>query len=199
MANELTREISKELIAHLVANMPSIEKAYDDFPNPEQELEYPCLSVFMRTPDYEPCMPYVIYKGAKIFSGPDENKVPVRKVVGSYEFALQIDLWCQSKPQRHEIYEEFFRAFHKDHYVAGISLQLDGYYNEWARFDLDGIEFVDSEQGSQRNEWRVLINVKANCKAITAQNEFIIETIENNLETPDDIESPPESGGTLPI
>ena len=192
MANEVTKTIVKALIVHLKARMPSLLEAYDDFPNPSQPLKMPGMSVFLRKPNFNPLSTYVLSKGALIASGADTGKYPVKRVVGSYDFNMQVDLWCPTKPSRHSMFQEFFAAFNNNAMVSGLSLQVADYHNQWVRFDMDDPEFVDSQEGSQRNEWRVKIDVLANCKAIVSTNEYLIETIENNLETPDEIESPTE-------
>lgn len=199
MADFPSRALLKGLITHLKANMPSLAEAYDDFPNPNQKLKYPCLSIFAKAPEYQPMMPYVVGKGSVIVGGPDDGKVPVRKVMGAFEYKLQIDLWADSKPARAKIESELLGAFSKDPSVAGISLQLADYFNEWVRFDITSFDYPDSGEASQRSEWRTLITVLASCKHIAETNAFVIETIENNLETPDSIASVDEDDVTTII
>lgn len=199
MADFPSRALIKGLITHLKANMPSLQDAYDDFPNPNQKLKFPCLSIFAKAPDFKPLMPYVVFKGAVIPSGPDMGKLPVRKVMGSFELKLQIDLWADSKPKRALIETELMNAFAKNTSVAGISLQLADYFDQWVRYDIDGFDYPDSGEQSQRSEWRTLITVLASCKYIVETNEFVIETIENNLETPDSIASSEEDSVTTII
>lgn len=196
MADFAVRGCIKGLIVHLKANMPSLKQAYDDWPNPNQKLEYPCLSIFSRNPSYMGVNPYVISKGDPIISGPDEDKVPVRTVIGMWDFKFQIDLWADSKPTRAKIEKELMAAFSKDRSTSGVNLQLTDYFSEWVHFDLADFAYADTEEGSQRSEWRVKVDVLANCREIIETNEFIIETIENNLETPNTIPSSPEDGGT---
>lgn len=184
-----TKAIVKGLADYLLANMPSLKKAYYNFPNPTEKLEYPALSVFTRTPTFTPISPYVI---GKTEPTEVERQVTVTKVIGRYDFTLQVDLWTAYKAQRDQLYEEMFLALSQDPEVPGLSLELSEYYDEWARFDIDQPEFVDDESGSQRNEWRVIVRVQANCRAVREYLAHLMETIENNLETPDVIEESPE-------
>jgi hypothetical protein len=184
----IIHSLTKGLLSYLRTHIPSIQQAFDEFPNPSQTLKYPAVSVFLRNPTFTPMMTYVVSKGAELPSG----KRPVRRVVGMYDFSLQLDLWAESKPARFKLLNDFFLAMHHNYQTHGISLQLPDYFNEWVRFDLAGVEFVGDEGASQRAEWRVKADLLANAKAIVESQEFVIETIENNLETPPEIAPPPK-------
>ncbi len=118
----------------------------------------------------------------------EDNTAEIKHVVGWYDLKLQIDIWCRTKPERYKIYELFFEAINPVIKPMGLSLQLSSYHNLYARYDMVGYSFGDNEQGSQRSEWRVKIEVLANCKAVRVDTEFMItEPIELKLTTPDTI------------
>ena len=193
MAEFTSRAVLLGLNKFLLANMPSLKKTYDDFPNPNEKLVYPCLTTMAKEPDYKPCMPYVIFKASEpVESGPNAGKTLIRKVKGSFDFNLQLDMWATSKPDRANIEKELFAAFNKSEDVTGISLQLTDYFDEWVHYGINGISYPDSEGGSQRNEWRTMIRVLVNCREVIESYANLIQTIDNDLEVTEDIPAPEE-------
>lgn len=195
---ELTASVVKYLSSYLKVECPSLKNAYENFPNPSQVLEYPSLTIInagksVFTPYGDQ---YVIYKGDVIDSGEDIGKFPVRRVVGNHVFNFQLDFWCSSKPERHAIFKEFFNAFNKDTNAMGLSLQMEDYYNTFAHYSITDLDTSDSEDQSQRSEWRIKIGLVVDCMAVIERNELLIQTIENTLETPNVIPAPvPEDDG----
>lgn len=189
---ELTKAVFSALRTHLLARCPTLEDLYDNFPSPTQKLKYPSGSVFMGNPRFVPLAPWVLSKGDEITSGPDSGKFPVRRIVGNNELRLQIDLWSDNKAKRHALWKEFFNGFNNNVGVAmGVSLQLADYYGVWCHYSIEDYEFIDSEAESQRSEWRIRVSVLVDCYSVIEQNETLIETIENNLELPNDPIIPP--------
>jgi hypothetical protein len=165
--------------------MPSVREVLEDFPEASAELLVPAVSVFSRSPVFVPELsPYVVATSAVT-----NNRSTVKKVVGAWDFKLQVDIWCGYKEERFTLFNEFFAAMTNQVTPNGVSLQLGSYHDTWARYDMEGHAFEDSEMGSQRGEWRVRIDVSAHCRAILEREEFIIQTIETNLETPNNIEN----------
>lgn len=187
-----TLAVMEKLGLYLKDEISELNSVYLDFPSPTQTLKYPCLTIFQNSPTYTNMMPYVITKGAQFTTGPNAGLFPVVKVVGQYEWKLQLDLWCRSKPERYNVYEKLFTVFTRES-VGGLSLQLENYYNLFARYDLVGANFITAETESQKAEWRVKVDVVANCYAVTESAESLMQSIENNLETPANIGS--ESSG----
>lgn len=199
MAEFTSRVVVKGLIANLKANMPALKQAYDDWPNPNQKLEFPSCSIFSGPMAFTPVMPYVTSKGAKITTGADTDKYPVRRVMGRWDFKLTIDLWADSKPSRATIENQLITAFNLNPDVAGIRIQLTDYYNEWVSFIIDRFSYPDSQEGSQRSEWRSKIEVLGTCRQVHEKNEFLIGTIENTLATPAEIVNTDEDSVTTII
>lgn len=188
MANKpsATRSVVKGLMELIKSRMPSIVAAYDDFPANNQNLKYPSFSIFTQQPKYTPSFPYDIKILPKITdpSSPDFGKAPVLYCTGRYEFSLQLDFWCESKFQRHDIMEEFVQAFTDIAPTAGVNLKLTEYYDEWIHSDFGEISFSDdSEISAKRTEWRFKVEITTNVKCIKEKMENLIETIEQTVET----------------
>lgn len=165
-------------------NILGLEKVYVDFPHPDQVLKMPCATVFTRPSAFNALSPYVKYRAET----PNENnEFEVHRVVGNYEMQLQVDLWCQSKFERQDMFEVFFNGFNLKSEEMGISLPLPNYFDEIARFNIVRFEFIDTEEQSQRDEWRVRFDVTADVRVIQKTLAHLMETIENNLEISEDV------------
>lgn len=182
-----TQSVVKGLADFLKANMPSVKKAYYNWPAPNEQLEYPALSVMARIPEFRGLSPYTIWRGEK---DPATNLAKYRRVVGIWDFSLQVDLWSSYKPQREQLLAELVEAFSLDPMVSGLNIQLQNYFDQWASYTLGNPQFVDGELGSQQNEWRVTAIVTANCRAVREYSGSLIETIENHLEILDEVDGP---------
>lgn len=177
-----TKSVKKALAAFLKAQMPSIRQAYDDFPTPNQDLDMPCLSVFQKNPSYGPCMPYEIYKGPIL----PNNTAIIRRVVGFWDFSMQVDLWAPTKVQRDELMEELVLAFNVGR-VPGINLKMADYFDMYATFTFSKVETFEDSAASQRGEWRAVATMLAQSRAVVETTEAIMTVIENNLTVVDNI------------
>jgi len=178
-----TKILVKNLMALIKERMPVIQQAYDDFPAANQQLVFPCFSIFTQDPVFTPGQPYVIAKGAKITTGRDAGKYPVNYVIGQWNFSLQVDFWCESKAQRHQIHEDFVQAFNDISPSAGVTVDMVDYYGECCHATFGKSSFSeDSEISSQRNEWRFKIDLSTTVRCIKQKMEFLMETIEYTTE-----------------
>lgn len=190
MNESVSKEVVKKLTEFLKVRIPELQDVIEGWPEPNIALKYPALSVFSGSPvlhrHYAP-----VRKTIESIDGEDVKVKPVY-VVGDYEWRLQLDFWCGSKPERHRIYEAFYKAFNdqfvKDEYeMLGISLRLEEYHNIIARYNLVSFAFDDSEAGSQRKEWRIKVVVLANCDAILEKEQYKIIETELQLDIATDI------------
>jgi hypothetical protein len=184
-------EVVEKLKTFLLANVAGLAKCYDGFPRPDQALVYPSCTILISNTAFTPMMPYVHRKGEIVENEDETIEALVQRCIGSYEFRLQLDIWCATKPLRHAMWEKFVQAFNKSA-VPGIDLQLTNYFDIFAHYSLSNFEFLDTEPGSQRDEWRIRATVLADCRAIVENTEHLITTIENNLTTPALIEDDDE-------
>lgn len=187
MADHVAKAIMEGLGTHLKDRIRNLEQVLYDFPAPNITLKYPSLSIISGDPTFAAeANSYIISQGD---TNPDTQKASVARVVGTYEFKLQIDFWCRDKVERFKIYDQFFKAFHTQIEPMGLNLQLSNYYDLWCRYDQIAYHYEDSQIGSQRAEWRVIIDLLAQCRAVLESDEFIVETVETVLTTPQTIES----------
>ena len=169
----VTEEVIKRLRLHIKGQMPNLKDVLEDFPEPNQKLQYPSVSIFTRGPKFRALSPYVYQQGSVV-----NHKAEVKWVVGIYDFNLQIDLWARNKEERNDQFNLLFNALNPNITPMGLSLQLTDYYNLWCRYDFDGYEFADGERSSQQAEFRVKLDLLATCKAIRVNKLYTMETIE---------------------
>lgn len=177
--------IQDEIILRLAdearARVTMIKQVLEEWPDANRQLEYPALSIMSANPIKQtPCHPWLFQQGV---IDEDTNKVFNKYVVGNFDWTLQLDLWAGNKPERNALHEavssklfvgQFLDSINE---ITGISLQLPNYHNIICRYDLVGYRFDDSEAGSQRQEWRIKMDVLAHCKQIVEKEEFqIVET-----------------------
>jgi hypothetical protein len=181
LADNVTKAVLEALGTYLKTAMPKIKNISFDWPNPNVALQYPCITITTGSPEFANMMPEFLSRSAI-----QNNKATARYEVGSYEFSLQVDIWCGSKEERFRIYDDFFKAFNANVEVMGLALQLTKYYDIFARYDLVGYDFNDGEEPSQRAEWRARLQVRASCKAILEKTQYIItQPIESDAEITD--------------
>jgi hypothetical protein len=177
------KSVLETLGAYLAKSMPSLTQVLYEFPSPNVALKYPSLSIVASNPSFMPMMPYELSQGDT-----KAHKASIKTVIGAYDLKLQLDFWCRDKLERFGVYEEFFDAFNPNPEVGGLNLTMADYHGIICRYDLQGYNLKDDEAASQRSEWRAMVNVLANTRAIKEKPEYIIETIENDLSFPKAIE-----------
>ncbi len=182
---EPSKHIIRALADYLQAELPDLADVIENFPQPSEELQLPCVSVFIGQPAFTNKMPELL--GTADLSPPVANKKRSTYAVGSYDYRLQLDIWTGSKEERHQIFSDLFAAINKNVNPMGLSLTLADYNNEICRFDMVGHQFMDAEVNAQRQEWRVQVTVLAHGRVLMTKDEFIMSNIENNFSTPNNI------------
>lgn len=186
----VSKEIVKRLAAHMRAAMPDLAEVLEDWPETNYQLQMPSLSIMTGAPVHRPFAPTEL---SRVDSPDDPRKLLIKTDVGDYEWRMQLDMWCGNKPERHALYEKFYRAFNSQliddsREVAGLSLVLTDYHGITARYDLLSYDFdTDSEESTQRKEWRSKIVVLAHCRAIVERELFKTKTIEVHSDIRTDI------------
>lgn len=173
LADYLDDEMEDTLAAEVIEN----------FPQPSEALELPCVSIFLGQPQFTSKMPELVSQAATA----DPNVKTSLYAVGSYDYRLQVDIWTGSKEERHAVFSELFGAINKQVKPMGLALTLTDYHNEVCRFDIVGHRFMDAEPESQRQEWRVQVDILAHGRVLMEKDEPIMSTIENNFSTPNNI------------
>lgn len=181
----ISEEIIKKLGAHLESGMSSLSDVIYEFPSGNVQLSLPSLSVItLGTVDFTPEMNPYIHEQAET----EDHQADVQYVVGKYDIRLQLDLWCRNKEERNDLYQEFFTAFNSQFPKMGLALTLTDYYNVICRYDLTSFAKEDSEVASQTGEWRIKMEIIANCDAIIEKEEYIMESLESHTEIPHGVE-----------
>lgn len=180
---EVTKEVVKVLSAHLLAEMASItsvDQITEEWPEANKEmLQYPLISIITTAPpDYTPHIGFS--EDSSVVNGSDPKSRDFKFDIGQYDFTFQLDLWTDYKLKRHTLYQEFFTAFNKnlvEQGYPGLTLTMADYHDQPVHFQMVSYNYGDSEEASQRKEWRVKIELIANCEAIfEATKKAIIET-----------------------
>lgn len=178
--NSVTKEVIQEFGEYILTKIPTLNVSYE-FPSANQALVLPSMTITQvgGAPFIPEMNPYVLSQGTLV-----THKKDIRYVVGSYEFNLQVDLWCRTKEERNEYYQKFFKAMTSQFPVLGLTLTLENYYSSVCRYNMTSFLKEDAEISSQTREWRVKITIIADCLAIFEKSEFIIESIESQTEIP---------------
>lgn len=188
--------VIKALTAYLKTAMPSLQSVTDDWPNPSQNLKFPSITIMTGDYQFTQQQNYVIWKSS---TAEDDDTFRVRKVNGSYDMTLKAHLWADSKPRRHDLYELFMAAMNPDFTVSGLRLQIANYFNEWATFDVSNNTYVDNEESAQRSERKVIVDILVNIRSVVETTNYLMEQIENTLETPASIPNVSDPGDTTII
>lgn len=186
--------VTRALADHLGSSITELVNIFEDFPEPNEVLEYPSLSIVTPAPDLRNEAPYIYSSDAA--SG---TSMTSRYVTGEYEWPIiQVDLWAGSKMERHKLLEKIVDAFSSQFPVMGLSLTLADYHNVMCRYDMIGYDFPDGEEQSQRREFRAVVKVIAHCKRVVEREESIIISGEIGFQTGPTDGSHPD-GYDLPV
>ena len=188
-SNESVTEIVPKVLGeYLKSNVSGIREYYDEFPNASMSMRTPSVSVITKSYEFSPEMNP--YKTKAVDPGDIvANKAKVLYVVGDYEVGIQLDIWCGSKEERDDYFDAVFNALNPLISPMGLTLNMDEYFGCLCDYLYVGHEFADSEERSQRDEWRATLSLLATCKAIRDRKEFII----TDTPTPAEIEAEPGS------
>ena len=179
----VTKEVYARLAKHLDRGIPRLRNVIEGFPEANRKLKLPCISIDIQPTPYIPLQPYIWEQG-----GESDNKADIKYVVGEYEWPIQLDLWARTKEELHDLYEDFHVACNSQLPQVGLSLVLKEYHDIICSYTMTGMSFETNEVNAQRKEWRAIVTLEANCKAVIEKEEFIItEEPEVTLETPNEI------------
>lgn len=174
-----------ELLRTTMAAAISGLTVLDEWPNANQKLTYPSLTLFSKSPRYMALPNEEIARTA-----PDvDNKCLVTYIVGEYDYRMQLDLWCANKVSRGVTLGAVLAFLDAQSMVAlggnkaaGLSLTLTNYFNTIARLDYDGHQNIDDEAGAERQERRVKIDLLVNVRAIRQRSMYAIKSIQTLQE-----------------
>ena len=154
-----------------------------DWPEANVSLKLPTLCITTGSPEFTQLPRFVLNQG--LMNANKQSDIVYG--IGQYEFRLQLDVWCRSKEERYDRHEELIQAFNSQDTIGGLSLYMPNYHDILARYDLISYSHNDNEASAQTKEWRLSASVLAHCFAAIERKEYIIETVETEFSTPDEI------------
>lgn len=176
----LTEALPYHLGEYLMANVPGLKEYLEEWPEPNMQLDMPCVAITLGNPEFRPLAPYYLKPTPAEIAA---NIASVKWVTGIWDIKIGINLWAQSKEQRDDMFDSIYNALNPRINPMGLDLQLPNYFNQLCGLDFVGHTLGDSEEQAQRDEWRVTFNVLATCKAIRTRKEFVIGEIQTQVET----------------
>jgi hypothetical protein len=177
----------------------AIQDVVLNFPEPTQALKYPMISIIRQGNAqlvFDAAGTFVLDTGDVVDTGTEEEPNRQAEViyrVGTYNIELQLDLWCASKSKLETLYETLMDVMNPDLHPMGLTLTLDEYHDRPCHYVITGYNTASfGEQNAQRGTWRAIVGVLATCDAVKTKSEFLMETLETTIETPDTIEDEDE-------
>jgi hypothetical protein len=171
----LNREVL-EVMKEYFNDQMDFRQILTDFPESNINLKYPALALTAQAPEIMTYSPHV-HSSEQVNSALYRHKY----IVGQYNWSIQADLWERTKEECYDLQEEFFTKFaNMWPSQAGLNLVLKNYHDVICSYQIVSNSREDAEIASQRKEWRAIIAIQANCKAIRVHDVPIMEDIEVN-------------------
>jgi len=173
--------LADSLGQYLVSEIGELEEYYPEFPQQNEEIEIPSVSIISSSNQFRALPPYQCEDTGTV----KKNKAQIMYAVGIYDITLQVDLWARNKAERDELYRLAFDALNPDIQPMGLRLVVEEYYGQIANLLYTDHELPDNGESSQVDEWRAILTVQATCKAIRCRSEFIITETQTAAEIED--------------
>lgn len=189
LPSEIT--IVRSLVNYFKTNIPEFTDVLEEFPNPNQDLNYPSLTIDTQgNPEHINQMPTILSKTDNV---DDPDKLDVVWIIGQYNLNLQLDIWSEHKSGRGTLLKKVIdvinKGFIENDLPVGISLVLEDYHGGIARYDFVSYNYVDNEQGSQKNEWRAQVKMQVTFPELILKTQpKIIESQINNTITAEEFD-----------
>lgn len=176
----ITEAIPYQLGEYLVDTIEDLKEYYDEWPQSNETLDMPCVSVITLNPEFRPLMPYYLKPESGEITAHAAN---IKYVVGIYDIPIQLDIWARNKEERDDLFDAVFNALNPNISPMGLVLALEEYHNQLCDIVMTGHEHGDSQERSERDEWRTTLKLLATCKAVRIRKDFVIEDTEITVET----------------
>lgn len=192
----ITEIVPKTLKTFLEENLPDLRQVIIDFPPPNLKIKMPSVSIQTLNPVFKPTgVPYP--RQLPDADNPDapsvsNHKAAIEWVVGEYDFSMKLDLWAGNKEELDDIFDQLFNVLNPNITPMGVCLKMEEYYGVICDYLYTGHGRNNSEQQSQRDEWRITLDVLATCKAVRDRKEFIIDTFDITSDIRKDVLIPEE-------
>lgn len=176
----ITEALPKALGKYLLDNVEGLKEYYDEFPEANQVIKLPSVSVFCTNNEFRPMQPYIVKKPQDVEIS--AHKFLYRYVTGIFDIGIQVDLWAGSKEERDDVFDSIFNALNPRISPMGLVLKLEEYFNQLCDIVYVEHTYADSEERSQKDEWRVTLRLLATVKSIRERRENVIEEVEINTD-----------------
>lgn len=177
----------KALAANLLSNVTGIQAVNAEWPAANVPLNMPCITILVTSSTLDTHTDEILSTGTVT-----ANQATVKYIVGEWDIAIELQLWAKSKQERQDFYDKIFNALNPDIIPMGLRIALTDYHGEYASLVMTRSDYPDSEETTQRQEWRCIFTILANVNAIRSKTEYIMtqdpETTALTLETPSEIE-----------
>lgn len=173
MAIDVLGAVIDSLATHLQANVSGIAAVLRSFPDPNQVIQYPSISLTVQQPRAILRDPELV---RQVDNDPDDGSTTAFYRIGSLEAPVQIDIWAQSATQRGEFQDKVISAlaFQVESYASypsyrnntTLNLQLANYHDFLASYSMRTFRWPDTEDAAARREFRALVDVEARADII---------------------------------
>ena len=182
-------EAISALAAYLRTEIPALT-VYEEWPDPKKPLKMPTLAITApQERGYSHVQPTIFKKSPNV-DNPDLFNVVY--TIGQFDYRIQLDLWADYKAKRGEFFDLIQAALNKqfinEEQPCGLSLTLTKYHDLIARFDQVGYTYLDGEESSQRQEWRVRIAVNVSHSRLQEKVKSKMKEIQIHHEISDDLD-----------
>lgn len=154
----------------------------EEWPYANEKLDFPALTISsIDKPKRMPQYPYPVSDPILV-----DGMLNVNMLVATWDFQLQLDVWCRSKLERKQYTDAIIALFNSqeiDQTPDGLSLTVTNYFSEIFRFEIQDIMCVDDEAAAQRQERREKITVLVNCNEIRVKKYYAMNTIQTFVGT----------------
>lgn len=175
----ITEALPYHIGEYLMANVPGLKEYFEEWPEPNLQMDMPSVAITLGNPEFRPLAPYYLKPTAEEIA---DSQAIVKWVTGIWDFKIALNLWAQNKEQRDDMFDAIYNALNPRIDPMGLDLELPNYFNQLCGLVYVGHTLGDTQEQAQRDEWRVTFNLLATCKAIRIRKEFVIETIETQVE-----------------
>lgn len=170
--SDISLALKKNLGAYLLTKAPTLTGYLVDWPEPNEEMSLPSLTIVTGRPSLTRCSPYLVTKGSV-----SSHQATNLYCVGQVDITLQVDLWCKYRKQRSDLFDLLVSAFQPTD-PKGLVLDLgEDYHDEIANYLLTDWRFPDSPETSSRQEWRAIFGVEVTCRVIGSTTDYMITQV----------------------
>ena len=177
----ITEAVTKTLANHLDASVERLRQTIIGFPSHSKRLRMPSVSISAPAPQFTPKMnPHK--RTAIDTDAIEDHKTDVEWIIGDYDFKLQLDLWCGSKEELDDLFDDLFNALNPEIDPMGVRLNMEEYHGLICDYIYVTHTRANSSQSSTKDEWRITLSVMATCNALRVRSEYVIDKTEVYVE-----------------